>query len=460
MASHRSACACATVASTTPLLASPRTGRSSRPVRLLLASTPVEVIETTPSSSAVHVRVGESEKGWVDRAHLRIKCTAVRRSTNRRLAADSASGVGNAEWSKPFFFMQLADSQLGMAETFDNQPPGWAREEAMLRRAISEINRLRPAFAIVCGDLVNDYPCSDGSESELRQRQTFDFQLACESVDPAIPLVCVCGNHDVGNRPTPASITAYKRAFGDDYFSFTIDGVKCIVLNSQLLKDGTCAEKAASEQWRWLKEELKSADTVSARHVLCFCHVPPFINAPDEPSAYFNLEVGVREELLSLLARHRVSGCFCGHYHRNGGGSYYPLTPPPNGPVAATARQQRQQEQQQGGRGGGGGSRGGASFLDPLEVVVTGACGVNVGTKEEGNPLEIAGMGGAKDVLDTISGMRLVQVRDKGFAHRWYTFRELGQLKVQDVMTAAAVEEAAEEAEEETARPAKRRKGA
>ena len=441
MASTRCACVCATTLCETSLFSSPRQRR--RELRLLPLGARVEIVSTEqqqPSSSSaldlVQVRVGEAEDGWVQRGHLRIKCTAVRRSSSRRLAPDGTSGLGRHEWSKPFFFMQLADSQLGMAETFPTQPPGWDREEAMLRRAIADINRLRPAFAIVCGDLVNDYPGQDGSESDLRARQTFDFQLACEMVDPTIPLVCVCGNHDVGNRPTAESIALYKRVFGDDYFAFTIHGVRCIVLNSQLFKDASGAEKQAAEQWRWLRDELAKKDTAAARHVLCFCHVPPFINAPDEPSAYFNLDVAVRDELLSLLASHGVIGCFCGHYHRNAGGIYYPLT----GTAAAASR----------------GHHASQGRPQPLEVVVTGACGVNVTTRETGSPLEIAGMGGAREVVEDISGMRLVQLGEEGMAHRWYTFRELAKVKPDEVMDPLAVANERDAADDGGRRPSKK----
>ena len=52
-------------------------------------------------------------------------------------------------------------------------------------------------------------------------------------LDKSIPLVCVCGNHDVGDKPTVATVSSYRQSFGDDYFSFWIGGVHFIVLNSQ-----------------------------------------------------------------------------------------------------------------------------------------------------------------------------------------------------------------------------------
>ena len=60
---------------------------------------------------------------------------------------------------------------VGMAETFPGQPSGWAAEQALLRRAVAEINRLRPAFAIVCGDLINEFPGDDGAENVTRRQQ-------------------------------------------------------------------------------------------------------------------------------------------------------------------------------------------------------------------------------------------------------------------------------------------------
>jgi hypothetical protein len=42
---------------------------------------------------------------------------------------------------------------------------------------------------------------------------------------------------DVGNRPTIESISSYTAQFGDDYFSFWVNGVKCIVLNLSLYSD-------------------------------------------------------------------------------------------------------------------------------------------------------------------------------------------------------------------------------
>ena len=55
------------------------------------------------------------------------------------------------------------------------------------------------------------------------------------AIDPDIPLLCVCGNHDVGNAPNKVTIDRYTSDFGDDYFGFWVGGIKGLVLNSNLM---------------------------------------------------------------------------------------------------------------------------------------------------------------------------------------------------------------------------------
>ena len=57
-----------------------------------------------------------------------------------------------------------------------------------------------------------------------RLEQEKDFIDVFQELDNEIPLVCVCGNHDVGNSPTVETVAAYRNVFGDDYFSFWIGG--------------------------------------------------------------------------------------------------------------------------------------------------------------------------------------------------------------------------------------------
>ncbi len=138
-------------------------------------------------------------------------------------------------------------------------------------------------------------------------------------LDKSIPLVCVCGNHDIGNTPTRETVAGYSRVFGDDYFSFWIGGVKFLVINSQFYEDSSQVPELADEQEKWLDEQLKDC---GQKHTLVFQHIPPFVKTVDEAKFYFNLELDVRRRLLDKLVSGGVSKVFCGHYHRNAGGWY------------------------------------------------------------------------------------------------------------------------------------------
>ena len=64
-----------------------------------------------------------------------------------------------------------------------------------------------------------------GPDKKYREEQEKDFVDAFKELDNEIPLVCVCGNHDVGNTPTARTVSTYRNVFGDDYFSFWIAGL-------------------------------------------------------------------------------------------------------------------------------------------------------------------------------------------------------------------------------------------
>lgn len=335
-------------------------------------------------------------------------------------------------------------------------------EKALLELAIKTINRLKPEFAIVCGDLINEWPvrpptspspsphsnCTRSKSKEAsssspapalvnlyissarnhfrkivcglgwvglahtapfflwgrqsavpggagkpgdaakRAEQVLDFKAITSAIDPTVRLVCVCGNHDVGDAPTRDSIAQYRSDFGKDFFSFWIKGCKCIVTNSQLWKDSSGAPDLLGEHDAWLADELASA--ADARHVFVFGHVPIFVHAADEMDGYFNIAAPLRTALLEMFAAHGVSHYFCGHFHRNAGGVYRAEP----GAKAAT-----------------------------VEVVVTGAVGTNVLDKPGGEPVNIDGMG--DPVLGkATSGMRLVDVAGGRVRHTWCSFQD------------------------------------
>ncbi|CAF0824085.1 unnamed protein product [Adineta ricciae] len=230
------------------------------------------------------------------------------------------------EWKGSFFFVQGADCQPGLTYQWSGKirktytpdaPINWDVEIEATRAIIKKLNEMepKPKFFIVCGDIVDAYDF----EEPFRTRQEKDIKEVLAELDPSIPLVCVCGNHDVGDEPTRSSIQRYVDNFGDDYFDFYCSGVHCIVLNSQFYAHSANVEDLKSQHEQWLDRVLKDH---SAKHTIIFQHIPWFLRTYDEDKDYFNIEINTRLQMLEKFHSSGVKKIFCGHYHRNAGGSY------------------------------------------------------------------------------------------------------------------------------------------
>ncbi|KAJ8284004.1 hypothetical protein COCON_G00028540 [Conger conger] len=228
------------------------------------------------------------------------------------------------EWRGPFCFIQAADPQLGLMKAWkmgdcDSGGDEWADEVRLTKQAVQAMNKLspRPRFMVLCGDLVHAMP-----GTPYRDEQERDLKEALKGVDPAIPLVFVSGNHDLGNVPTAESVELYRRSWGDDYFSFWVGGVLCLVLNSQFFFDASACPHLRDAQEAWLEEQLKRAARGPCRHTLVFQHIPLYLCTPDEEDDYFNLQRGIRESLIKRFQQAGVKAVFSGHCHRNAGGKH------------------------------------------------------------------------------------------------------------------------------------------
>jgi 3',5'-cyclic AMP phosphodiesterase CpdA len=202
-------------------------------------------------------------------------------------------------------FVQMSDPQFGMFAENRN----FAQETINFELAIADANRLKPAFVVVCGDLVNQ--AGDAA-------QIAEYQRIAAKLDRAIPLHNVAGNHDVGNEPTPESLAAYRKKFGPDYYVFRYGDFLGIVLNSSLIQHSKGAPAEAEKQAKWLEAELKKIKP--GTRVAIFQHIPWFLKEPDEPDDYFNIPLGPRTRYLQLFEQFKVEYCFAGHYHRNSSG--------------------------------------------------------------------------------------------------------------------------------------------
>lgn len=219
----------------------------------------------------------------------------------------------------PFHFALLADTQMGMYSSDRD----FARETANYEFAAAAVNRLRPAFVVLLGDLVN----KPGDPDQVREFKRITAGIT-------VPVHLVAGNHDIGQEPTPESLAAYRRDFGRDYYSFRAGPVYGIVLNSGLIHSPQKAADEYARQDAWLREELAAARKSGAPHVIVFQHHPWFVRDPGEADGYSNIPVERRRPMLDLLREYGVRLVFAGHAHQDSVGRAGELEMTVTGPVS------------------------------------------------------------------------------------------------------------------------------
>lgn len=291
----------------------------------------------------------------------------VRTSDKRHLDFDDqydlndVNAINRSRWDGPFHFIQAADSQFGMIDSFIHKrtEPGWKEEIELCENLVATCNQMepKPKFMIICGDLVDCWPSSN-----IRLQQVADFKRIFAKLDPQIPLVCVCGNHDIGDQPTIEGVQEYRATFGDDYFYFTKNEVLFIVINSQFYQHREFVKDYAKEQDDWLESMLEKCKLF--KYSIIFEHIPWFLEHFDEENDYFNIRKEVRLTWLRKFKDAGVTKIMCGHYHRNAGGWY-----------------------------------------ENMELVVTSAIGAQCGKDK--------------------SGVRIVKVLDNSIEHQYYAMQDI-----------------------------------
>ena len=201
-------------------------------------------------------------------------------SETRVVPLGPPAGTGPQAGFAPFTFIQAGDPQIG----------GWTTIEDTKGRFVQLAhiaNRLQPAVVVVVGDLVNDGP----HEKELA---AFDDGLK----EFRVPVRLIPGNHD--------DIATYRRKYGADHYSFTVNNCEFVCINSSLLaglRHSDQERKEADEQWKWLEETLAAAREHGRTHVFLVMHHPPEM-----------LTSAAR--LDSIFRRYGVGVILAGHIHR------------------------------------------------------------------------------------------------------------------------------------------------
>jgi len=204
--------------------------------------------------------------------------------------------------AEPFFFIQLSDPQFGMFTANKD----FVQETANFEFAVASINRLKPAFVVITGDLVN----KPGDSAQIDEFHRIAAKIT-------VPVYNVVGNHDIENVPTPATIAAYTNAFGPDHYTFHHDGFVGIVLNSIIIHSPQQTTNHLAIQDAWLRAELERARAAGAQHIVVFQHHPWFLASATETNQYFNIPSERRAPHLALFHEFGVKYLFSGHYHRN-----------------------------------------------------------------------------------------------------------------------------------------------
>jgi 3',5'-cyclic AMP phosphodiesterase CpdA len=199
-------------------------------------------------------------------------------------------------------FIQMSDTQFGMyAKDAD-----FVHETANFEFAIATANRLKPAFVIITGDLIN----KSGEAA-----QAAEFKRIAAKLDPQIRLFIMPGNHDVGNEATAESLARYRERFGPDYYTFHIGDIAGFVLNSNLEKATAKVPDEAVKMESWFRAELAKAASGGAKHIIVFQHIPFFVKEPGEEEVYDNVTPAARARYLKLLHEYGVREVFAGHLH-------------------------------------------------------------------------------------------------------------------------------------------------
>ena len=205
---------------------------------------------------------------------------------------------------KPFFFIQMSDAQFGMYSANKDI----SREIELFEKAVSYINRLRPAFVLNTGDLVNE-PCDE--------KQLAEAMRVIQNLDKDIAIYSVPGNHDVADAPTKETLGWYRKQLGRDWYSFDYCRWHFIGLNSCIVANAEYAQQDVEKQWNWLNNDLEQTASTNNSHIIIFMHHPLFLKDPDEANDYFNIPLKTRQAYLDLFRKYDIKAVLAGHLHQN-----------------------------------------------------------------------------------------------------------------------------------------------
>ncbi|MGH9795911.1 MAG: metallophosphoesterase [Candidatus Acidiferrales bacterium] len=272
-------------------------------------------IEVAPAASVIFVSVPE---GWTPSG-----------SFWRAIDHASTSGAAPVDFAlrtrpktSEFTFIHASDTHLQ------------ASSLPRIRRLREIVERERPAFVLITGDLVRDAL----RVPEAEARSYYEMFMA-EIARFSVPVWTVPGNHEIFGIERQLSGVSkehplygkqmYRHYLGPNYYSFTWGGVRFIGLDTADIADLWYYGHIDAAQLEWLKKEL--ATLALGATVVTFNHIP-LASATDGIYGYRDEEpaptlirvngrmqyrhlVSNTEELLALLRPFRLEIALGGHMH-------------------------------------------------------------------------------------------------------------------------------------------------
>ena len=216
-------------------------------------------------------------------------------------------------WNEEFFFVQIAEPMFGKLA----QPEDSCEEEKRLaKKLIQAVNKMtpRPRFLVVCGDFTH---AKNGEKIHFLQTEA--FKVTFNELVGDIHVICVCGGNEMGDNPSADIMEAYKRNFGDDWFSFWVEGIQFVVINSLYYKFEDQVNDLKAEQQEWLESLLFQAQINPPQQIIMLQSLPWFCSCVEEPDSTRNIDTSTRNSLLSKIKEGSVNAIFAAG-ERNGGG--------------------------------------------------------------------------------------------------------------------------------------------
>ncbi|MEI7832680.1 MAG: metallophosphoesterase [bacterium] len=194
-------------------------------------------------------------------------------------------------------FVQITDPQLGMVK--------YADDLATFKRAVVQINSLKPDFTVICGDLIANprpeaYPDIAAAAGEFKS-----------------PWYVAPGNHDEWKG------AEYTKYFTATYRAVDQGKLTLVTINTLLLRD--VKAEVAEEHMTWLEGVLKEADA-RKQQLIVAGHHPLFLKSPDEKNGGDNLPLTLRPRVVDLFVKYHVLAYLTGHLHYNLVASYQGIT--------------------------------------------------------------------------------------------------------------------------------------